>query len=78
MTTLFKCDFCGETFSGVDGFYNCKEHELTHQTERSCKHCMNSYYVYNIEHRCEFSDKCSQKNCWKFFRKNVKGDNSHE
>ena len=65
MTTIYRCDFCGEEFTNSR---TCARHELSHfegiekikydlihaQEEWICDYCENSYYVYGCEQDCQY------------------------
>lgn len=77
MTTIYKCDFCDETFRNSR---ECRKHESTHfnGAERLkyillhnnetdiCDYCKHVYYVYGCERDCVFED-CNPSNRYKGF-----------
>lgn len=77
MTTIYKCDFCDETFRNSR---ECRKHESTHfnGAERLkyilmyssetdiCDYCKHAYYVYGCERDCTFKD-CKFSNRYKDF-----------
>lgn len=75
MTNIYKCDYCGKLFQGINAFFDCEEHEEEHKKDvyaelkcnystEICDKCNHVYYAYNIERRCEFADKCNKDNYW--------------
>lgn len=70
MTTLYKCDTCGQEFADKD---MCFIHELSHiktKNERiehtivyygkePCDYCENSYYAYGCERDCGCKVPCN-------------------
>ena len=75
MVSLYKCDYCGKIFQGVDAFYDCQEHEEMHKKDKYadlkmncdtdiCDKCEHVYYVYNVEKNCKYAGQCDRNNCW--------------
>ena len=76
MTTIYKCDTCGQEFKSSK---ECKICETSHMTpidrikymtmlncKSVCDYCDNSYYVYGCEQDCEHKD-CNCTNNFKDF-----------
>lgn len=49
---MYKCDYCGELF---DGLNKCTSHE---HLEHKCPTCIHSYYVYGCELKCSRNKGC--------------------
>ncbi len=66
MTTIYKCDTCGQEFKSAK---ECRICEASHMAPvdrikymivlnggEVCDYCDNSFYVYGIERGCEYND----------------------
>lgn len=76
MTTIYKCDTCGQEFKSPK---ECRMCEASHMTPVDrikclimlnfgsvCDYCDNSYYVYGCERDCKYKD-CRHSNNYKDF-----------
>lgn len=76
MTTIYKCDACGQEFKSPK---ECRMCEVSHMTPVDrikymimlnggsvCDYCNCSYYVYGCERDCEHKD-CRHSNAYKDF-----------
>jgi hypothetical protein len=73
MTTLYKCDTCGQEFTDKDMcfIHECSHIEnenerlikiILHEGEEPCDYCEKSYYVYGCERDCECKVSCNNYN----------------
>lgn len=76
MTTIYKCDTCGQEFKSSKECMMCEASHMVpvdrvkcmimFNCGNVCDYCDHSYYVYGCEQDCEYKD-CRHSNNYKDF-----------